>query len=58
MFGGLDIGFGFHYVRMLNKTISVDVVGSIGENFFWFERLLCNRTIKLREKIQPPITEK
>jgi hypothetical protein len=34
VFGGLDIGFGFHYVRMLNKTISVDVVGSIGEIFF------------------------
>jgi len=37
VFGGLDIGFGFHYVRMLNKTISVDVVGSIGEIFFWFD---------------------
>jgi hypothetical protein len=34
VFGGLDIGFGFHYVRMINKTIRVDVVGSIGENFF------------------------
>jgi hypothetical protein len=35
VFGGLDIGFGFQYVRMINKTISVDVVGSIGEIFFW-----------------------
>jgi len=58
VFGGLDIGFGFQYVRMINKTISVDVVGSIGENFFFGCRLLCNRTIKLREKVQPPITGK
>ena len=35
MFGGLDIGFGFQYVRMTNKTISVEVVESIGEIFFW-----------------------
>jgi len=36
VFGGLDIGFGFQYVRLINKTISVEVVESIGENFFWF----------------------
>jgi hypothetical protein len=34
VFGGLDIGFGFQYVRMIDKKFSVDVVGSIGENFF------------------------
>jgi len=34
VFGGLDIGFGFQYVRMINKTISVEVVESIGEIFF------------------------
>ena len=35
MFGNLDIGFGFQYVRMTNKTNSVEVVESIGEIFFW-----------------------
>ncbi len=58
MFGGLDIGFGFQYVRMINKTISVDVVGSIGENFFWLIQLLFNRTIKLSEKVELPTTGK
>ena len=58
MFGNLDIGFGFQYVRMTNKTISVDVVESIGENFFFGCRLLFNRTIKLRENVQLPITGK
>ncbi|HKC34600.1 MAG TPA: hypothetical protein VKB95_01005 [Chitinophagaceae bacterium] len=42
---------------MTNKTISVEVVESIGENFFGC-RLLFNRTIKLREKTEPPTTGK
>jgi len=58
VFGGLDIGFGFQYVRITNKTFSVEVVESIGEIFFFGCRLLFNRTIKLREKVQPPITGK